>query len=42
MSSSMKHLITGWQKDGALAFEDAPGTWLKSKDDGECLDDGGS
>lgn len=36
-SKEIRDLITAYDADGALAFEDAPGTWTKqNKDASEC------
>lgn len=32
-SSAIKELHATWEKSGAIAFEDAPGTWKKAKND---------
>jgi hypothetical protein len=38
-SSAIKEVFASWEKDGAMAFEDAPGAWSKSTDEngGACL-----
>ncbi|GAX83439.1 hypothetical protein CEUSTIGMA_g10864.t1 [Chlamydomonas eustigma] len=30
---ALKDLLTAWEKSGAMAFEDAPGAWIKTKED---------
>lgn len=32
-SAAIKELHAAWEKDGAMAFDDAPGTWKKAKTD---------
>jgi hypothetical protein len=33
-SPGLKELLASWEKSGAMAFEDAPGAWVKSEEDG--------
>ena len=37
----MKGLLAQWEKDGAEAFEDPPGSWVKATEKGES-DEGGA
>jgi len=34
-SPGLKELLASWEKNGAMAFEDAPGAWVKSEEDGK-------